>query len=124
MGVIQNQIISPIDKRWVTSLENTFQQEKIRPKPIIKIRWEIKGKITNNRTVITLNFKIINRGNIITKPIRKLRKLAKTVDKGMNSRGKIACFNIEVLTINELVTSDKVLEKNIQGIIPERTNMV
>jgi len=71
-----------------------------------------------------LNFKIINKGNIIKKPIKKFKKFAKTVDKGMNSRGKTACFNIEALAMNEFVTSDKVLEKNIQGMIPERTKRV
>ncbi len=71
-----------------------------------------------------MNFKIINRGNIITKPIKKFKKFARIVDKGMNSRGKIACFNIEALAMNEFVTSDRVLEKNIQGIIPERTKRV
>lgn len=66
----------------------------------------------------------MNRGNKIRKPIKKFRKFAKTQDMGMNSRGRIACLNVEALAINEFVASDKVLEKNNQGMIPERTNRV
>ena len=113
-----------MDNRWSKSLENKFQQEKINPKPIKKIRFVNKGMIIKNNTAITCNFKIMNKGSRIAKPIRKFRKLPRMTDKGINSRGKTACFNIEPLAEKEFVTSDRALEKNIQGIIPERTKSV
>ena len=54
----------------------------------------------------------------------KLIKLAITVEIGINSRGKTPCLNIEELTIKELEASVNVLEKNIHGMIAERTRSV
>ena len=116
--------MNPIDKRCGKSRKNKFQAEKIRPIPMTNNNCSTnKGKIkiiTANR----LGLKKINNGKSTNKLMRKFIKLARMLDKGMISLGKIACFNIETLEMNAFVTSFKELVKNIQGIIPARTNMV
>lgn len=101
-----------------------FILENKNPKPRMKIKWSvvIRKKVGNN--CVSLKFEIINKGDRKLRPIRKARRVAVTDEITINSRGKIHCFNIEELTMNESAASCKaVIEKN-QGIIPESTKIV
>ncbi len=69
-------------------------------------------------------FEITKIGIITKNPIIKLKKLAKVIESGANSRGNIACFKIDAQEKKEFVLSSTVLEKNIHGIIPESTKRV
>ncbi len=78
----------------------------------------------NTKTAKTLISKKINKGSKTAKLIKKTKKLAKTVDKGINSGGKIPCLSMGALTTKELVAASTALEKNIQGIIATSTKNV
>ncbi len=70
--------------------------------------------------MLTLN--IIKIGSINTNPKIKFIKLAKTLATGINSRGRLNCFNKGAWLINDEVASDKDTEKKNQGRIPARQN--
>jgi hypothetical protein len=113
-----------MNKKWNISFENIFQHEKIKPNPMIKINCSIMGKIKNISTDNTLNSRKINSGSKTKKPIKKIKKFASITDRGANSGKAIPCFNIEAWLVSELVADNTEFEKNIQGIIPERTKKV
>ena len=113
-----------MDRKWVRSRKKTFTEENNSPKPTIKRECSIIIISRNNKSPVTLKFKIIKKGNKKTDPIKKFKRLLKTEDIGINSRGNMPCLNIEELTVNEVVASEVALAKKSHGIMPASTNRV
>lgn len=85
------------------------------------------SNITKKRTgnnFITLKLEIINNNNKKDRPIKKLKRLDKTVERGINSFGNIACFNKGEFTVNEFVTSPNAFIEKVQGMRPANTKKV
>ena len=124
MGVIQNQVISARDKKWITSRVKTFMQESRSPKPTIKRVWTAISNRRLNKSPSTLKLAVTKMGSRKIKPIKKFIRLLMTDDIGIISRGNIDCFNIGPLIIKELVASMTALLKNSHGIKPANANNV
>ena len=110
-----------MERKWLRSRKKTFIEENKIPKPTIKIKLNNITIGKNPKYVIILKLKIKNRGNKNINPIRKFKKLLKTEEMGMNSRGNIFCRNNCLLAKKEFVASVKALQKKSHGIIPART---
>ena len=57
---------------------------------------------------------------MIHHPIRKFKKFARIELKGISSRGRLNCCNMDCLLRMEEAASSRAPEKNIHGKIPER----
>ena len=82
----------------------------------------MSGMGTKNKNDSILILKIIKIGIMHIKPKIKFIKLASTDEIGMNSEGKVNCFNSWELRSREDVDSDKETEKKNHGKIPAKQN--
>jgi hypothetical protein len=82
----------------------------------------MSGMGRNNKNDSIFILKIIKIGMIHIKPKIKFIKLANTDEIGMNSDGKVNCFNSWALRSREDVDSDKETEKKNHGKIPAKQN--